>query len=205
MRIARNLTLCALALAAMAVTAPAAPAQGIEFLDEATNEPCDPCVVHFAGQLEIRFMGIPLSSCNDEMEAEIWHQADEAGEHGHIYDYESDTSTSPCTRQNCNGVGEAAGEAEWPLEAAEADPGEEHLIWRFCLDSESNPNAAGLHCTAEYAVDLGELDDHDYRVSATNQPGVTGLCQNGITLTGSWQRETGACPQVHDVAEAVHV
>ena len=88
--------------------------------------------------------------------------------------------------QKCNGVGEAAAESEWPLQAEEAGPSQEALDLRFCLDTKSNPDGPGYHCNIEADIsnlgNLGNLGNHHYEISLVDES-----CVNGLRIVnGTW-------------------
>jgi hypothetical protein len=207
MRIARKLVLlCAMALAAMALAASTASAQEEEVrITSEVGAHCDPCIVHAVGEADLEFFGIPVSTCEDEFEAELYENPEihlpdqEPGEQGHVIDYDNNAATSTqCTRINCNGVGEAAAESEWEMdELGETGPNEGHFHVDFCLDNKNNPNGTGVHCpSAEIHIEEEESENHHYIVSADH------VCPSGVHVIGEWNTEVD--PTEHEEIEIVH-
>jgi hypothetical protein len=198
MSIARRVTLlCAAALATMAMAASTASAQetAIEVRDGLGNH-CNPCYFHIEGESVLRVMGMAISICEDEFEAEVYGNQTN-GKQGHIYDYENDQATFVgCNFLNCNGVGEAAAESEWRIgPIGEINPDEGHMTVRTCLDNEINPNGAGFHCNMELHVEKGTGANHYLFAS-------TFTCPNGVEIDGRWETEDS--PLIHDDVQLVH-
>jgi hypothetical protein len=198
--------LCAalLALIAIALTASTASAQEtpVEIWEEDGGH-CEPCYIHAVGKSDLEFFGIPITTCEDEVEAEVYEdpEGDTEGTQGHVYSYTNNAATSAqCWRVNCNGVGEAPAESEWELdEFGETGPNEGHFHMDFCLDNKNNPNGAGVHCpSAEIHIEESEEDSHHYIVS------VDYVCLNGVHWIGQWETE-GDHTDDHDDIEIVHV
>jgi hypothetical protein len=197
MRNLRRVTLlCACALAVAALAAPTASAQEgfIEVVEAGTGNHCDPCSFHVVGGHTLRVGGMAISICTDEFEGEVY-ESQELGLHGHIHTYENDQPTvAPCNVINCNGVGEAAGESEWEIAPiGETGPNAGHMDVGMCLDTEINPNGAGMHCDVEVAFQPGM--NHRYRFTSNH------LCPNNVRVEGQWELETST----HDDIEFVHI
>jgi hypothetical protein len=185
MRIARKLVLlCTMALAAMALAASSASAaEPIEVDNEgAGGANCNPCTVIAGGESHLNLFGIRVSTCADNFTAEIYHNGT-----GHIaYSNGAHDSGGTCTRIACNGVGEAAGESEFDILSSEetaANVGT--MSVRFCLDTASNPNATGTHCTAP--VNVNELaTNHRYGFN------LHATCAGGaVEVEGAYQTTGG--------------
>jgi hypothetical protein len=192
----------ATALAALALTATPAfgQEQAVEMWDEGGAAHCSPCFVHIEGTHVLRIMGMAISICDDEFEAEFHEDPDgggaEAGEQGHVYEYTNNVVDATCNRLNCNGVGENFGEKEWPIAAiGENGPNEGHLRMNICLDNEINPNGTGVHCNVE--VRFHEPDAHHYTFTSDF------VCPNGVQVDGQWEAEQP--PTGHNEFEVIHL
>ena len=154
------------------------PHTPVEVHDE-SGAHCNPCPISLDGESQItNTAGTPVSTCEDELSAEIYEDGS-----GHVTEYHNDDNHDglPCTVQNCNGVGEPPAESEWPLQAEEAGPSEEALELRLCLDTKVDPNATGVHCDIE--ADISNLGNHHYEISLVNE-----LCHNATRLVNAtWE------------------
>jgi hypothetical protein len=195
------LALCVAILTAGALTTPAAFAQetGVEIWQEDGGH-CEPCIFHAVGESDLEFFGIPITTCEDEFEAEVHEDPNGTGEQGHVIDYDNNAATSnQCWRINCTGVGEAPAESEWELdEFGETGPNEGHFHMDFCLDNKNNPGGAGVHCpSAEIHLEESQEDSHHYIISADY------VCPSGVHWIGQWDTEEGTVE--HEEIEIVHV
>jgi hypothetical protein len=174
--------LCFLALAAMAIAASTASASSaVEFDHESTGANCNPCQVTVSGEWHLNLFGIRVMTCADTLAMEIYHNGT-----GHIAYANGAHDSGTCTRRACNGVGEAAGEAEFDIiSTEETTPGSNTMTERFCLDTVSNPNATGTHCTAP--IDVVELaTNHLYRFD------LHATCAGGIVeVEAAWATTGG--------------
>jgi hypothetical protein len=185
MRIARKLALlCIMALAAMALaasTASAAPGP-VEVDLESSNAHCTlaTCAAEAHGESRLSLFGFTVSTCDDEFVARF----NENGT-GHITTQTliNHPVDGACTRVACNGVGEALAEREWPItNTAETGPNVGTMNVRFCLDTASSPNNAGVHCTLP--VNVAEVSGtHMYQLAADF------TCPNGVRVQGDWECE----------------
>ena len=202
MRLARKLfLLAAMAITALALTAGTASAQeqSVEVENEATGvhcsvaaANCDHHVVSVTPSVLTQHVfgsESQASSCTDEFVATL-------GENGNgaINTYTNDHVTNQaCTRIKCNGVGEPAAEASWPVTATGEtitnpetnDTG--HLTVRFCLDTEDNPGGGGTHCNVE--IDVSEEANHTYEFRAVDEPCPIAPPFISAELDGHWISE----------------
>jgi hypothetical protein len=188
MQILRKAVLfCAMVIAAIALTASPAAAQEVpvEIIDEPSGEHCNPCIGHAVGSSALFVFGIPISSCQDEFEAEVYEDGS-----GHIYSYENNYPNAGCLRINCSGD-----EGEWPVTAVgETGPNEGHSTVRFCLTT--GGGGVGNHCTLEiYGF---EQSLHDGVVTA--DPAVTCSDLMGVSIDGQWTPEF----ENHGSGEVIH-
>lgn len=185
MRIARRLVLLsATVMAIMALGASSAAANSGIAMSEEGGDNCNPCVLLLYGESELRAITVLVSRCEDTFEVWLNHN----GTGSMLYTNEPHHfSVGPgCTRRPCNGTGEPAVEHPFPILGTEeiAEDVAEMSI-RLCLDSASNPNGTGQHCTADVFVD--DLGSHDYRLT-THQTCFGGLAE----LRGTWFAVTDA-------------
>jgi len=210
MRLARKLVLVtAMALTAMAMFAGAASAQeqSVTVVNEPSGVPCsgagagNNCEVHVQGSsvLQQHIFGSEsqASACTDEFVAEM-----QSNGSGVITQY-TNVNVPACTRVMCNGVGEAAGENRWPITSAGeyaeiANNG--HMTVRFCLDTRTDPNGGGTHCTVEIQIDEHANHRYGFAVSDWRCPIFFGV---NAELTGSWESEAVAEPG-RDNIEIIH-
>lgn len=211
MRLARKIALLATAaLAAMALAATNASAQGISISDEATGSPCNPCMVHATGSstlfAHVFFGEVQISACNDEFEAEVYDPDGMTDiEFGHVYNYNNDHPVNAnCTRENCAGVDageQTTGEREWPMRnAVETAANTGTMLVDFCLRDE---NGAEEMC--EIPVTVTETGAHQYQFTAsTANECRTRPSNNHVEVDGTWTMENPASTP-HDVIEIAHL
>ncbi len=212
MRLARKLVLtAAMALTAMAMTAGTASAQeeSVAVFSEPSGTACSTatgnCDHHVSGSsvLTTHVFGSEsqASACNDEFVARLGPNGT-----GTIPTYTNNAPTFPCTRVNCNGVGELAAEPTWPVTntgeyTAAGQTLDGHLTVRFCLDLPTAPNDTGVHCTVE--IDFDATATHRYRFTAVNEHCPLGIPGVEAELDGTWNTEvTPGSGQEH--IEIVH-
>ena len=158
---------------------PSEPHTPVVIHDETGNH-CNPCLIELHGESQVANpAGTPLWACEDTIHAEIYEQGS-----GHIDELISqDHALTSCLIQNCNGIGEASSELEWPLEIEESGPSQGELQYRFCVDGQFNPNDTGQHCDAR--ADIVEEGNHHYGVFLVDQP-----CANGLQIwNATWEIE----------------
>lgn len=180
-RINRISLLLVVLLAAMTLAASTASAvEPIEVDREPSGDNCNPCVVAAAGEWHFNLFGVRVFTCVEQIDLEMYHDGT-----GHIAHSNSQHDTGACTRRACNGVGEAAGEAEFDvLSTEETAPGVSTMTQRFCLDTVGNPNATGTHCTVPVEVlELGV--NHSYGF------GLHGVCAGGTVEVESMLAQSG--------------
>jgi hypothetical protein len=184
--------------AVLATAAQAEDPEPVEALKESNMTHCAPCVVHFTGYSEwavhIGTFEQLVSVCEDELEGLIYEDGS-----GEITIYENDAATSPsCVRIKCNGIGEQMSEAVWPFDINESRGGAPHVVARLCADSASNPNGTGFHCEME--LDLDELADHAWEVTAVVEQCPEISPGTNVEFAGMWDIEDDG----HDSLELVH-
>ena len=182
MRPAHRLLLAlAMALTALAMSATTASGDTpVEIHDEDTGVHCNPCFIeaHGESQVLVTSVGIPIFTCEETLHGEIYEDGS-----GHITALINTLNHAgqPCNTANCNGVGEPAGESEWPLQIEE-DAGELTMTYLFCLEPRSIPNIQGAHCHAP--THLEEHTPHHYEISMDHD------CPNiNRTFVGEWEIE----------------
>lgn len=154
--------LCGTAITVMALAAPPAMASSPVEL----RQPCSPCVISAIGESHVNLFGIRVSTCADLLSLELY-----ANGTGHASYTNANHNTGTCTRRACNGVGEAAGEAEFVVHSIEETAtGESTMSYRQCLDTASNPNATGTHCTVP--IDVTKPSSYQFEVHATCAGGI---------------------------------
>jgi hypothetical protein len=161
---------------------PAAASEPVEFGYEEAGLPvnCNPCTMVVGGESHINFIGVRVSTCQDTLTFEIYHNGT-----GHItYNSGAHDSGGACTRRACNGIGEDVDEPEFNiLGSEETFPDQVTMDVRFCLDTVSNPNATGTHCTAPIAA--SRLVSHHYvLVNSFNCVGSLYLVETSWHVTG---------------------
>jgi hypothetical protein len=159
-----------------------------------TGAHCDPCEIHLTGESQIAVSPIGvISACEDELTAEIYEDGT-----GHITDLTSqDHATISCITQNCNGVGEAAGETEWPTQIEESGPSSEEVPFRLCLDSKANPNGTAFHC--DVAAELVSGGNHEYEIVLDDES-----CNGSLLVSAQWEVE-GTPIEVEHSGETVEI
>lgn len=203
MRITITLALtCVVALALGATNAFATEA--VEVTDELGN-PCNPCSLHGEGEAELHhpFFG-QISSCVVEAEGELYHTpaSNPSGTWGHVTHWSAldHPVDGDCTRENCDGDGEPAGEADWDVTSAEeTGPDQGEVNFRLCLDANNDEasGGTGLHCDADATlIDLGNHNGE----ATMNQECATSA--GTITIIGHMTLETGLS---HEGVEVVHL
>jgi hypothetical protein len=178
----RVLLLGSLLLVAIAVAAPSASADEAIVVHPEQGGTCNPCLLHMTGTFSITaFHVLPVTSCREELVATI-----NSNGSGFIHDYTNQDNGGPgCTRQNCNGVGEAATESEWDISSEEVGPDTSEMSVQLCLDTKPDPNATGTHCTLDVLVAPAGSGDH-YSFNYNQECAASGI---PVRLTGAWTSE----------------
>ena len=196
-----------IALASFAGTAHAQE-EPVEVYNEALGFHCDQhlaaCEHHIQGFsiLTVHQFGseVQISACQDEFVASILENGS-----GHIETYNNNASSVACTRIKCNGVGESAGETEWPIsntgEYTGTQTEEGHTTVRFCLDNEAAPNDTGFHCNVE--LDIANHGNHHYGFTASNEECPFLGMQIWLEVDGNWESEASPDAGEDDI-EFVH-
>jgi hypothetical protein len=204
MRLARKLfLLAAMAIAAMALTAPSAFAQNVEVEDEATDLHCPQVTLSanghdVTGGCEIHAISednavlrqhtvtgeVAISSCQNEFVGHV----NENGL-GYIASQELSPVGPPCGLTPCDEVGSAPPNAHedlpWPLGLFELGGGVEVLTTTFCVRNVSLPEGSqGTPCSV--VVNTTTVG-HAYEFSA-NEAACTEF-GGALTLTGHWVTE----------------
>lgn len=178
----------AIAFAAIG-TSSASASSAVEFDREPSGDNCNPCAFTAAGESHLTMFGIRVMTCADTLFLEIHHDGT-----GHILYTNNAHDSGSCTRIACNGVGEPAAEAEFDaLSTEETGAGSSTMIYRFCLETVSNPNATGTHCTAPVTIDE-LIADHQYAL------GMHTTCAGGVVeVEAAWATTDG------DAIEITHI